>query len=51
MTLLRAFILQTHQITQKKKIKEPTIEPPIVAPLGGLPAVYKQLELLKLSQT
>ena len=51
MTLLLAFILQTHQIKQKKKIKEPTTEPPIVPPFGELPAVYIQLELLELSQT
>ncbi len=51
MTLLLAFILQTHQIKQKKKIKEPTTEPPIVPPFEELPVVYIQFELLELSQT
>ena len=51
MTLLLAFILQTHKIKQKKKIKEPTTEPPIVPPFEELPVVYIQLELEELSQT
>ena len=51
MTLLRAFILQTHQKKQQMKNRVPKTEPPIVPPFGELPAVYIQLELYALSQT
>ena len=51
MTLLRAFILQTHQKKQQMKNRVPKTEPPIVPPFEELPVVYIQLELEELSQT